>query len=162
MTLPFMGITGSLDNLGPLATAAWHKIPFERSTPGDKFEVFIQGANHMSFITDETLVRQHVHRARPPSRLHQFRVAGFLDAYLKDDLRREKFLQSRCSGALQSRRRKTLAPLTIVQVRSLRSKIFGTGMIIQTFAHERTVRTSHANAQRPPKPVDAWHASRAR
>src|ERR1700737_2182618 len=36
ISLPFMGVTGSLDNLGPVANAAWHKIPFERSQPGDK------------------------------------------------------------------------------------------------------------------------------
>jgi predicted dienelactone hydrolase len=54
MAVPFMGITGSLDNLGPRATAAWHKAPFERSPAGNKFELFIQGANHMSFITDES------------------------------------------------------------------------------------------------------------
>src|ERR1700726_2757839 len=61
ISLPFMGITGSLDNLGPLANSAWHKIPFERSQAGDKYEVFIQGANHMSFITAET-----VNSARSP------------------------------------------------------------------------------------------------
>lgn len=55
ISLPFMGITGSLDNLGPQANATRHKIPFERSHPDDQYEVFIHGANHMSFITAKTV-----------------------------------------------------------------------------------------------------------
>jgi predicted dienelactone hydrolase len=54
ISLPYMGMTGSLDSLGPVASPAWHKIPFDRSQPGDKYHLFIEGANHMSFITSRT------------------------------------------------------------------------------------------------------------
>src|ERR1700675_4444685 len=56
LTLPLLSMTGSLDlgaeNHGP----DWKKIPFERSQPGAKYHVFIEGANHMSFIAAKTLL----------------------------------------------------------------------------------------------------------
>ncbi|MDP9340030.1 MAG: hypothetical protein M3P45_14305 [Acidobacteriota bacterium] len=93
MTLPFMGITGSLDNLGPLANAAWHKTPFERSPAGDKFEVFIEGANHMSFITDETINAARSSRAAAILGYTNSASLAFWDAYLKGDSAAKKFLQ---------------------------------------------------------------------
>src|SRR5213076_2271996 len=42
ISLPYMGMTGSLDGLGPVASPAWHKTPFERSQPGDKYHLFIK------------------------------------------------------------------------------------------------------------------------
>lgn len=94
MTLPFMGITGSLDNLGPLANAAWHKAPFDRSPAGDKFELFIQGANHMSFITDETLIATRSSRAAAILGYTNSASLAFWDAYLKNDSAAKQFLQS--------------------------------------------------------------------
>lgn len=94
MALPFMGITGSLDNLGPRANSAWHKTPFDRSPAGDKFEVFIQGANHMSFITDETLVAAHSSRAAAILGYTNSASLAFWDAYLKGDSAAKEFLQS--------------------------------------------------------------------
>src|SRR5229473_4971653 len=44
ISLPYMGMTGSLDSLGPIASPAWHKTPFDRSQPGDKYHLFIEGA----------------------------------------------------------------------------------------------------------------------
>jgi hypothetical protein len=32
----------------------WKKIPFERSQPGGKYHLFMQGASHRSFITQKT------------------------------------------------------------------------------------------------------------
>jgi predicted dienelactone hydrolase len=94
ISLPFMGITGSLDNLGPLANAAWHKIPFERSQPGDKYEVFIEGANHMSFITAETISAARSSQAAAILGYTNSAGLAFWDAYLKDDPGAKKFLQS--------------------------------------------------------------------
>src|ERR1700692_612472 len=94
ISLPFMGITGSLDNLGPLANAAWHKIPFERSQPDDKYEVFIQGASHISFITAETANSAHSSQAAAILGYTNSASLAFLDAYLKDDPGAKKFLQS--------------------------------------------------------------------
>jgi predicted dienelactone hydrolase len=94
ISLPFMGITGSLDNLGPLANAAWHKIPFERSQPGDKYEVFIQGASHMSFITAETANSARSSQAAAILGYTNSASLAFWDTYLKDDNAAKKFLQS--------------------------------------------------------------------
>ena len=94
ISLPFMGITGSLDNLGPLANAAWHKIPFERSQPGDKYEVFIQGASHMSFITAETVNSARSSQAAAILGYTNSASLAFWDAYLKDDFAAKNFLQS--------------------------------------------------------------------
>src|SRR6266581_7212068 len=44
ISLPYMGMTGSLDSLGPVASPAWHKTPFDRSQPGDKYHLFIEDA----------------------------------------------------------------------------------------------------------------------
>jgi len=94
ISLPFMGITGSLDNLGPLANAAWHKIPFERSQPGDKYEVFIQGASHMSFISAETVNSARSSQAAAILGYTNSASLAFWDAYLKDDPAAKNFLQS--------------------------------------------------------------------
>jgi predicted dienelactone hydrolase len=94
ISLPFMGITGSQDSLGPLANAAWHKIPFERSQPGDKYEVFIQGASHMSFITAETANAARSSQAAAILGYTNSASLAFWDAYLKDDPAAKKFLQS--------------------------------------------------------------------
>jgi predicted dienelactone hydrolase len=94
ISLPYMGITGSLDDLGPLANATWHKIPFERSQPGDKYEVFIQGASHMSFITAEAVNSARSSQAAAILGYTNSASLAFLDAYLKDDPGAKKFLQS--------------------------------------------------------------------
>jgi len=94
ISLPFMGITGSQDNLGPQANAAWHKIPFERSQPGDKYEAFILGASHMSFITAETANSARSSQAAAILGYTNSASLAFWDAYLKDDPAAKKFLQS--------------------------------------------------------------------
>ena len=94
VSLPFMGITGSLDNLGPLANSAWHKIPFERSQPGDKYEVFIKGASHMSFITAQTVNSARSSQAAAILGYTNSASLAFWDAYLKEDPSAKTFLQS--------------------------------------------------------------------
>ncbi|HTC66684.1 MAG TPA: hypothetical protein VK685_06095 [Candidatus Acidoferrum sp.] len=94
ISLPFMGITGSLDNLGTLANVAWHKIPFERSQPGDNYEVLIQGASHMSFITAETVNSARSSQAAAILGYTNSASLAFWDAYLKNDPAAKKFLQS--------------------------------------------------------------------
>ncbi|HSY33950.1 MAG TPA: hypothetical protein VLA42_18360 [Verrucomicrobiae bacterium] len=94
ISLAFMGITGSLDNLGPLANSAWHKIPFERGHPDDKYEVFIQGARHISFITAETVNSAGSSQAAAILGYTNSASLAFWDAYLKEDPSAKKFLQS--------------------------------------------------------------------
>jgi predicted dienelactone hydrolase len=94
ISLPFMGITGSLDNLGSLANSAWHRIPFERSPPDDKYEVFIKGASHMSFITAETVNSARSSQAAAILGYTNSASLAFWDAYLKEDPSAKQFLQS--------------------------------------------------------------------
>lgn len=49
MKLPMMSITGSLDRGAQAQDPSWRKEPFDRSPPGDKYHLFIEGAHHMSF-----------------------------------------------------------------------------------------------------------------
>jgi predicted dienelactone hydrolase len=94
VTLPYMGMTGSLDSLGPVASPEWHKVPFERSQAGNKFHLFMEGANHMSFITSKTMLRG---RAENGEAIFDYTNSGalaFWDAYLKQDERARKYLAS--------------------------------------------------------------------
>src|SRR6266481_174001 len=83
ISLPYMGMTGSLDSLGPVASPAWHKTPFDRSQPGDKYHLFIEGANHMSFITAQTLLPARAARAEAILGYTNSASLAFWDAYLK-------------------------------------------------------------------------------
>jgi len=94
ITLPFIGMTGSLDSLGPVASPAWHKIPFERSQPGDKYHLFIEGANHMSFIRPRTLLPSHATRGGDIFDYTNSAALAFWDAYLKGDVDAKAYLQS--------------------------------------------------------------------
>ncbi|HKV60552.1 MAG TPA: hypothetical protein VJO16_01450 [Candidatus Acidoferrum sp.] len=94
IALPYMGMTGSLDSLGPVASPAWHKIPFERSHPGDKYHLFIEGANHMSFITPRTILLPHAKQDGAIFDYTNSAALAFWDAYLKGDARAKAYLQS--------------------------------------------------------------------
>jgi|SRR5579864_2862311 len=97
--IPFIGMTGSLDSLGPVASPAWHKTPFERSLPGDKFHVFIEGANHMSFISARTLSPARAAEGEAILNYTSSASLAFWDAYLKSDSKARQYLQS---NALES------------------------------------------------------------
>jgi predicted dienelactone hydrolase len=94
ISLPYMGMTGSLDSLGPIASPLWHKIPFERSQPGDKYHVFIAGANHMSFITPRTMLPGRTEQGGAIFDYTNSASLAFWDAYLKSDARAKSYLQS--------------------------------------------------------------------
>jgi predicted dienelactone hydrolase len=94
ISLPYLGMTGSLDSLGPKASPAWHKIPFERSQPGDKYHVFIEGANHSSFITARTLSPNHAAQGEAILGYTNSAALAFWDAYLKNDVRAKQYLES--------------------------------------------------------------------
>jgi predicted dienelactone hydrolase len=94
ITLPYIGMTGSLDSLGPKASPSWHKIPFERSQPGDKYHLFIEGANHSSFITAHTLAPSQAAQGEAILGYTNSAALAFWDAYLKNDTRAKQYLQS--------------------------------------------------------------------
>jgi predicted dienelactone hydrolase len=94
VSIPLLSVTGSLDRGAGEQDPEWRKIPFERSQPGDKYHVFIQGANHMSFISAKT--RSPARAARGESILGYTNSASlaFWDAYLKADRTARNYLQS--------------------------------------------------------------------
>jgi predicted dienelactone hydrolase len=94
ISLPYLGITGTLDSLGPSATAAWHKVPFDRSRPGDKYEVLIQGANHMSFVSPHTTVATRAEQSQLILGYTNSAALAFWDAYLKNDPAAKSYLES--------------------------------------------------------------------
>jgi predicted dienelactone hydrolase len=94
LSLPYIGMTGSLDSLGPVASPAWHKTPFERSLPGDKYHVFIEGANHGSFITARTVSPGQAAQGQAILGYTNSAALAFWDAYLKNDARAKQYLQS--------------------------------------------------------------------
>jgi len=94
IALPYMGITGSLDSLGPVASPAWHRIPFQRSQPGDKYHLFIEGADHMSFITPRTALPSHAKQGGAIFDCTNSAALAFWDAYLKGDARAKEYLDS--------------------------------------------------------------------
>lgn len=85
-------VTGSLDSGANRQSPEEREIPFERAQPGDKYQVFIQGANHGSFLSSKKI-------SRGESILSYTNSASlaFWDAYLKADPKAMFYLQS---GAL--------------------------------------------------------------
>ena len=94
VTLPLLSMTGSLDlgaeNHGP----DWKKIPFERSQPGAKYHVFIEGANHMSFINAKTLLPGRAAQGDSILGFTNSASLAFWDAYLKADAAAKSYLLS--------------------------------------------------------------------
>ncbi len=94
LKIPYLGVTGSLDSLGPLADAAWHETPFELSPAGDKYHVDIEGASHMSFITARTPLPAKAQQADDILEYTNSAALAFWDAYLKNDANAKEYLQS--------------------------------------------------------------------
>ena len=94
VALPLMSMTGSLDNGATHQGPSWKKIPFDRSQPGDKYHLFIEGANHMSFITGQTLLPTRAAQAEAILGYTNSASLAFWDAYLKNDATAKQYLQS--------------------------------------------------------------------
>jgi predicted dienelactone hydrolase len=94
LSLPYLGVTGSLDSLGPVATPAWHKKPFERSVQGDKYHLLIEGANHMSFISANRISAARQSQAEAILGYTNSASLAFWDAYLKGDASAKAYLES--------------------------------------------------------------------
>jgi predicted dienelactone hydrolase len=94
ISLPLMSMTGSLDNGATHQGPSWKKIPFDRSQPGDKYHLFIEGANHMSFITAQTLLPARAAQVEAILGYTNSASLAFWDAYLKNDAPAKQYLQS--------------------------------------------------------------------
>lgn len=86
LAVPMLTVTGSLDRGAAGQGPDWKKQPFELAPPGDKYLLYIVGANHVSFGGGE---RSH------PYILESMEVStgSFWDAFLKDDAAAKGFLE---------------------------------------------------------------------
>ncbi len=94
ISLPLLSVTGSLDSGAGKQGPQWKKIPFDRSQPGDKFHLFIEGANHMSFITADTLSPARATQAEAILGYTNSAALAFWDACLKGESAAKDYLQS--------------------------------------------------------------------
>jgi predicted dienelactone hydrolase len=107
MTRPTMSMSGSNDTgvMGQLAN--WRRDPFTYSPAGDKYLVWIDGANHMSFTgalaqtpaagTSRGLLFSRLNQGADQKAVFDcVKVASiaFWDAYLKDDPKAKTYLKS--------------------------------------------------------------------
>jgi hypothetical protein len=115
LVLPYLGIT-SIRDAAPsrFAAAAWHKAPFERSQPGDKYELFVRGDRDSSMISEGYEVPNDSSQNGKSSdstagHIHAATLA-FWEAYLKHDVAAKRYLGSdglekASRGALKLERR---------------------------------------------------------
>lgn len=92
--LPLLSITGSLDVGAGKQNPEWREIPFERSQPGDKYQVFIRGADHVSFISAKTFSTARAAHYESILGYTNSAALAFWDAYLKADAKAKLYLQS--------------------------------------------------------------------
>ncbi|MCE9520109.1 MAG: hypothetical protein K8R87_11230 [Verrucomicrobia bacterium] len=88
LKLPMMTMTGSRDQGAGGQGPDWKKEPFKFSPPGDKYLVFIEGANHLSFgggLGGRSSGTTDVVKAT---------TLAFWDAYLKGDVKAKAALKS--------------------------------------------------------------------
>ena len=94
VSLPHLSMTGSLDLGAHREEPGWRRIPFDRSEPGDKYHVFIRGANHLSFITARTGLPARGAEGQAIFSYANSASLAFWDAYLKADSKAKQYLQS--------------------------------------------------------------------
>lgn len=99
VTVPLLSLTGSLDVGGNKQIQDWKEIPFERSQPRDKYEVYIKGAGHSAFFSARAFLPGQAANGVSILGYTNSAALAFWDAYLKADLEARIYLQS---GALQN------------------------------------------------------------
>jgi predicted dienelactone hydrolase len=87
LKLPMLTMTGSRDQGASGQGPDWKKEPFQFSPPGDKYLVFIDGANHFSF-------GGYGGRETDTTRAVKETSLAFWNAYLKDDEKAKALLKS--------------------------------------------------------------------
>jgi hypothetical protein len=99
LILPYLGVTGDRDAApAKFAAAAWHKAPFQRSQPGEKYELFVRGGDETSIVSERAMALGDSNENTEPTgstarHIHSATVA-FWDAYLKHDIAAKRYLQS--------------------------------------------------------------------
>jgi predicted dienelactone hydrolase len=94
VSIPLLSMTGSLDTAANGEGPDWKKTPFDRSAPGDKYHVFIEGANHMSFVSARALSPARAAQGEMILGYTNSAALAFWDAYLKADPQAKNYLHS--------------------------------------------------------------------
>jgi len=100
LRMPMMCVTGSLDRGAQGQPPQWRREPFDRSPPGDKYFLFVDGAHHGSFTGragGALLFRARIGEQAAIFEWVAAATTGFWDAHLKQDESARAFL---CSSAL--------------------------------------------------------------
>jgi predicted dienelactone hydrolase len=90
LKVPMLSVTGSLDPGARGQPPEWRKDPFKYSPAGDKYQVFIEGATHGSFVGRS----EEGGDARAVFDCVKIATLAFWNAYLKGDQSAKKILQS--------------------------------------------------------------------
>jgi hypothetical protein len=107
MTRPMISMTGTLDKGLGGQPYEWRLDPFNFSPVGDKYQVLIDGANHLSFtgglaegpLAGRLLARRNTRLTEGTDQkaiFDEIKMASlaFWDAYLKDDRQAKDYLKS--------------------------------------------------------------------
>jgi predicted dienelactone hydrolase len=99
LILPYLGVTGDHDAAPPkYAAAAWHKAPFERGQPGEKYELYLHEDDSGAITGGRDAVvadsSQNAEPAAPAVRHVRAATLAFWDAYLKHDVAAKSYLRS--------------------------------------------------------------------
>lgn len=94
VTLPVLSVTGSLDRGPEKQPPDWREIPYQKSQPGDKFQLFVQGADAASLYSGKTPVTGHPGSGAAILGFADSASLAFWDAYLKTDPKAKLYLLS--------------------------------------------------------------------
>ena len=92
--LPLLSVTGSLDPGEEKQKPEWREIPFERSQPGDKYQVFIEGGESTSFVSARSFSPGRAASGMSILGYANSASLAFWDPYLKGDPKAKMYLQS--------------------------------------------------------------------
>ena len=90
MHMPMLVMYGSKDFGSQRQTPAWRSEAFFKSPPGDKYDVELEGATHMTFVGPMLKMG----RENKLFQTAKIETLAFWDAYLKDDSAARKYLAS--------------------------------------------------------------------
>ncbi|HKV23498.1 MAG TPA: hypothetical protein VJN93_02805 [Candidatus Acidoferrum sp.] len=94
VTLPVLSVTGSLDLGAQKQSPDWREIPYQKSLPGNKFQLFVQGADSASLYSGKSPATGHPGSGAAILGFTDSASLAFWDAYLKTDPRAKLYLLS--------------------------------------------------------------------
>jgi len=99
LVLPYLGILSQSDGaLSKYVAAEWQTVPFARSQPGDKYEIFVRGDGDGSMVREGYGISndssQNGQTSDAAAGHIQAATLAFWEAYLKHDVAAKRYLES--------------------------------------------------------------------